>query len=254
MTQKPIDLLPESVRLRCQAGLRTGRYIGAVVAAIVVVVVTTTYARVDAERAQERLARARVTAELVLQTESRAAQLQAALDEAERRIELNERIALPIRMSSLLATLTNQLPKSVTLDRVDFSMARPTSRLLKVPSRSSDGSKRPSSDLPRPPRLLTGEITGFAASDEDIAVLIAALRDTPPLESISLDFSRTRMVRSQAAREFRMSFQIDLDSAVEEATARRQDAQGPQRKPSVPVAPQSTASAVGEAVVGVSDD
>ena len=61
------------------------------------------------------------------------------------------------------------------------------------------------------PRVLTGEVSGFAATDADIAEIVARMESRALYEHVSLDFSRTLVVRERGAREFRISFLIDLD-------------------------------------------
>ena len=61
------------------------------------------------------------------------------------------------------------------------------------------------------PRVLTGELSGFAATDQDVAQLVANLEHVGVFEQVSLDFSRTRSVRGHNAREFRISLRSDLD-------------------------------------------
>jgi Tfp pilus assembly protein PilN len=218
MSQKPLDLLPESIRRDCQKGVRIRRYIAAVVAATVVVVVTSTHTRVQLSHAQESLAKARITADLVLKTEAQADELRSRLQLAEREIELHDRIAIPFGVSSLLATITNRLPESVSLDRIDFTIT--ASRLQPRTARARKEGTADSSVPQR--RLMLGEITGFAASDEDISRLIEALQETLPFGNATLDFSRTRVVRGHQAREFRMSFRFDVDSVIELPSQRAQ--------------------------------
>ncbi len=64
-------------------------------------------------------------------------------------------------------------------------------------------------------RSLAGTVAGFAATDQEIADLVAAIGAIPPFRDVSLDFSRTRSVRDKPAREFRLSFWIDLDRPYE---------------------------------------
>ena len=62
-----------------------------------------------------------------------------------------------------------------------------------------------------PPRVLVAEVAGFAASDADIAELVERLSNRAPFAAVNLDFSRTRGLRGRSAREFRLSFKIDLE-------------------------------------------
>ena len=50
-------------------------------------------------------------------------------------------------------------------------------------------------------------------SDQQIAELVRNLETTPLFKDVSLDYSRTRGVRGVSAREFRLSFRVDLDAS-----------------------------------------
>ena len=77
-------------------------------------------------------------------------------------------MAVPLQLSQVLATVINQLPDSVTLDRIDMdAQIRRGGRSPR--SKTSDKSEQGIS------RTLNGEVAGFAASDEDVAELVARL-------------------------------------------------------------------------------
>ena len=59
--------------------------------------------------------------------------------------------------------------------------------------------------------MLTGELRGVAATDDDVAEIVARMQAHTLIEHVSLDFSRSRAVRGRGAREFRISFGINLD-------------------------------------------
>jgi len=108
----------------------------------------------------------------------------------------------------VMATVINNLPESLTLDQFNI-----------------DAGARSNGHLPRakgletkdetPPRILSAEISGFAATDQEIAELVGRLDGTSPFRDVNLDFSRTRSVNGHDAREFRLSFKIDLDARYE---------------------------------------
>ena len=67
----------------------------------------------------------------------------------------------------------------------------------------------------RPSRSLGGELLGFAATDEEVADIVARLRELGICDRVQLDYSRRRDVRGHIAREFRVSFRISLDAVFE---------------------------------------
>lgn len=212
MRQHPIDLLPPSIRARGQAGLRTGRYVASGVIAVLVIVVASTHARLSLTSAQAELAIATEEADLVLATEARANELTALMDDAREYIDRYQKLSLPLETGAILATVVNGMPSGMTLDRIDIDAgARRSSR--------SARSRGPSISTETPPRVLTGELSGFAPHDRDIAEFVSWLDGLEPFRGVSLDYSRTRDVHGHAAREFRLSFQIQLDTPYAVSTA-----------------------------------
>jgi hypothetical protein len=61
-------------------------------------------------------------------------------------------------------------------------------------------------------KAISGRLAGFAATDETIASLVSALQTQNPFGFVSMDYSKSRIIRGARAREFRVSFLIDLES------------------------------------------
>jgi hypothetical protein len=204
VTQHSIDLLPDQIRARGRAGVVAGWYVGAIVAVVVLLGVTATHARFRLSHAREQLYEAQQRASLVIAGEAQASALRAQLRETRQFIERYEHTVLPLDMSQVLATVVNDLPVNVTLDRIDLvAGVRRTGRSARSRGAGDETGPRP--------RVLTGELRGFAATDADIAEIVARMESRALYERVSLDFSRTRVVRERGAREFRISFLIDLD-------------------------------------------
>ncbi len=204
MTQHSIDLLPDQIRARGRASVVAGWYGGAIMAVVVLLAVTAIHARFRLRHAREQLNEAEQRASLVIAAEAQAGALRAQLRETRQFIERYERTALPLEMSRVLATVVNDLPVNVTLDRIDLvAGVRHTGRSARSRGAGDETGLRP--------RVLTGELRGFAATDADIAEIVARMESRALYEHVSLDFSRTRVVRERGAREFRISFLIDLD-------------------------------------------
>jgi len=208
MRQHPIDLLPDSIRARGQARTRTGRYITAGILSVVVVVLAATHARLGLARARDELATAREQADLVLNAEAKATELNRMIADDRQYIDQYDRMALPLDLSAVIATVINRMPEGMTLDRIDVDAG---ARRLVRTSRSKGESDQ---DQPLP-RILTAELSGFAPNDQRIAEFVAELEQARPFRNVSLDFSRTRILRGLSAREFRLSFRIDLDVSYE---------------------------------------
>jgi hypothetical protein len=208
MTQRQVDLLPDAIRARSQAGVVAGRYVAALLIAVVLLGLTATHSRLMLDLARDRLEVAEDQADIVLSAEAKAAQLRRSLNDTRDYIRRYERIALPLEISRVIATIVNKLPASATIDRIDVRAGvRQRNR-----STRSRGALRPDDPLPR---ALTGELSGFAATDHDVAQIVANLEALELFDEVHLDFSRTRTVRERNAREFRISFRADLDVRYE---------------------------------------
>lgn len=204
MSQHSIDLLPDQIRVRSQYRVMAGRYVIAIVSVVALIVIGATHSRVRLAHVRQQLDEAQQRAELVISGEVQVSALRTQLRQQQQFIQRYEHIALPLEMSQVLATLVNELPVNVTLDHLDLVIgARRSARSAR--SRSSGNETGPL------PRVLSGELRGFAATDADIAEIVTRLESRPLFEQVSLDFSRTRSVRERIAREFRVSFRIDLD-------------------------------------------
>jgi Tfp pilus assembly protein PilN len=208
MSQHPLDLLPDSIRAQSEAGVRMGRYISAFVITVLVVVALTTHARLSLQGARAQLRTAEADADLVLAAEHKIQTLQEQLNDLKAELDLYSRVALPLPISRVVATIVNELPDSVALDRIDLDAQ--TRRAGQGPrTRTAEQTEQ------QLPRILVGELGGFAASDQDITELVKRLEGTTPFRDVNLDYSRSRLVRDQSAREFRVSFRIDLDAHYE---------------------------------------
>jgi hypothetical protein len=228
MKQHPINLMPASVRARTQAGLRAGRFVAVAAGVLVTLVTVATHSRLAQVRAASALEQTRVEAEEVFAIDATVAELKMGLDRDLHRLGLYRALSFPLPITAVLATAINNLPPSVTLDQIDLTAAarggggagggtvaaatRRGERPIGGPAAATAREPRTES---RPARTLVVEMVGFAATDEDIAELISRLEQTPPFQGVTLDFTRTRKVNQRDAREFRLSFRVDLNARYE---------------------------------------
>ncbi len=205
--QHAIDLLPDAIRARSQAGIVAGRYIVSLIIAVVLLGLAATHSRLMLDLARQRLRVAEEQADIVLSAEATATHLRETLDATNEYIRRYELIAMPVEISRVVATLVNLLPESATLDRIDIKAGTPNA------GRSARGRARKGAGPAR--RSLTGELSGFALSDLQVAELVARIEDIGFFDQVSLDFSRSRTVRGLKARGFRISVRADLDVKFE---------------------------------------
>ncbi len=202
--QHSIDLMPEALRARSQAGLRMGQLLAFGVISMTITIAIATHSRIALSTAQDRLFETAGAAEQLFATEARASELKHELEAIRGFTRFYDRLAFPLRIGDVLNTIVNMMPESITLDQVELDAG---ARTLGRSTRARGTEKGDQNS----PRILTGEISGFAANDQQIAELVTALEQTPPFENVSLDFSRGRRVNDRDAREFRLSFRISLD-------------------------------------------
>jgi hypothetical protein len=206
MTQHPIDLLPSSLFAQAQAGARAGRTIGVAVGCLAIVIAATAHSHFMRREALDRLEAIEAQARLVRDAEQTEAKMREAIRAYTEQIDRYHGVALPLQVSHVIATIANAMPASITLDRIDLIAG------LDRRPRTSRSSTVAAEDAPR---RLTGELAGFGATDADVAELVGVLSEREPFRAVSLDLSRHRVVRERNAREFRVSFEIELDCLYE---------------------------------------
>ncbi len=207
MNQHPIDLLPDVIRARSQAGIVAGRYVVSLLIAVVLIGLAATHSRLMLDLARQRLQVAEEQADIVLSAEATATHLRETLDATNEYIRRYQLIALPVEISRVVATLVNVLPESATLDRIEIKAGTPNA------GRSARGRARKGAGRAR--RSLRGELSGFALTDLQVAELVSRIEDIGFFDQVSLDFSRSRTVRGVKARGFRISVRADLDVKFE---------------------------------------
>jgi len=206
---RQLDLLPASIRQRTSKGVRTGRMIASVAIGVALFVALSIHARYDRDVQQNLFNRALDEANAVIRMEERIAGLQKELAELESGYERYRAIVPSIDLSDLTATMVNHLPTSAVLDRIDVSTVgrRSGGRGARDRGGAAGGD--------RLQRQMTLELTGFAPDDRVVAEYVSTLQELRIFEHVTLDFSRTRIVRERPAREFRISLRLDLNQRFE---------------------------------------
>lgn len=205
MKQPPIDLMPDAIRVRSQAGVVLGRYLMAPLLAVAVLLAPATHARIALRNATESRDDARKQAEDAVSSDESAKEIQARLDANNDFIRRYRLVAMPFEVSRLMATIVNDLTASASLDRID----------LHVTTLRRRGAPRRANSEAASPRFLNGELVGFAMTDGEAYDIVAKLNALGICDNAKVEYTRQRIVRSRKAREFRISFRIDLSTAVE---------------------------------------
>ena len=185
-----MNLLPEQYVERSKNKARSNRVAVAIILTLCVIAVFATHSRLALNSSVKSLVTTQARANSALELEVDATSLEVKKARLESFITRykNEETVFP--MSDLVATITNMLPEEMTLEELSFDI---------IQTESGNG--------------ISGRLSGFAESDDRIASFVSSLQRKEPFGSVSMDFSRSRIVRDQRARGFRISFRIDLDTS-----------------------------------------
>lgn len=204
-TQHQIDLLPESMRAATRARMQTHRNVRIIIGSAFMAVAVMTHSRILHSRAESRLSHLAAEADAVADVDHQRDKMMAGLENFARLTERYHKLETPIPLSRLVAAVVEEMPDSMAFDRLMFDADQ--ARRMRP---TKTGSARFEKDA-TPPRILVGELSGIARNDMDIAQLVENLEARPPFTDVTWDFSRERQVRGHTAREFRLSFVVDLE-------------------------------------------
>lgn len=184
-----MNLLPEKYVERSRNKARSGRVAVAIIFTLCVVSAIATHSRLSMNSAVEHLVIAQSRANSALELEVDASSLEIQKANVETFIERYNKENVVFAMGDIVATITNLLPLAISLEDLSLDI---------VETESGSG--------------ISGRLAGFASSDEVIAELVTSLQSHEPFGSVSMDFSKSKTVRGNRAREFRVSFMIDLEN------------------------------------------
>lgn len=124
-----------------------------------------------------------------------------------------QRLALPIDATTVVATVGELMPDATVLTEfklwvTEEAPAKSAIERIKANQKSQDEL----SALAELKRTLKAEMTGLAESGLDVGVFFDHLDKHPLFKKVSMDFSRVKTVNDRQVREFRISFEINLDA------------------------------------------
>ena len=183
-----MNLLPERYIERSLNSARSSRVAIAIIVTLVAVAAVATHSRLAMNAAVDQLVVSQSRANSALKLEVDATSLQIRKTQLANFIERYDNSRNIFPMGSLVATITNMIPESMTLEELSLDI---------IQTEKGSG--------------ISGRLSGFATSDEMIAGVVSSLQNHAPFGSVRMDFSRSRTVRGLRARGFRISFLIELD-------------------------------------------
>ena len=194
MSTPMLDLMPVSIRRRAHAGARTRRFVAACCATALCAGGAATWASLRLDRIDAHLVRAQTAAARALELEDQAVNCAATAAAIESAVAEYHEASFPVNVSALVAALAATLPTGATLESLTLDLAEHAA------AAQAGGDTR----------MLRGGLAGFAASDEDVAMLARRLENRAPFTNVRLEYSRGRVVHEQQARGFAVSFEVDL--------------------------------------------
>lgn len=205
MSGRFMDLRPAEVRRRVQEAserVRVGR-LALVAGAMLSVAWAGGAWRLSSARAEHR--EATRIAENVVRLEAELSAMRSNLQRTGRELGAWRRVTLPFETGDLVDAIVSDLPPSATLERLDLDAGS-------LVAAGGTGFRR-AEEAPR--REVEGDIEGFAASDEAVAVFVDALRRRPFMSSVRVVTTRHRELPGdgEVARAFRLAFTLDLAAA-----------------------------------------
>lgn len=203
MSGTMLDLMPEGIRRRTRAGQRLRRFMAIGIIVIGAIVSFATHSQIRRDHLEESLVVTRARAAQALKLEREAADMGVLREEIESYMEAYEQVALPMRMDALMERIVAALPESATVDHL----------LLEYEDSRTNNRGRTSNT--EASRRIVGGVTGFAISDDDVAGLVQRMEKDVSFEDIRLDYTRSREVRGIPAREFQLTFTVNLEGTWE---------------------------------------
>lgn len=210
-----INFLPQSYRARLHARIRHVRQVGLVVVVTLAMAAYWAYGltggmmlRRAAEGAEDQLANAlsRESQVLVLREQKKT------LAEAR---GIQRELRVPIRYFEVLNVLGTLVPEPVALRELVFDNKRPAPKPFVAASDPTKNRPQPAFTVAKTekkaePDVMNITIEGLAPDDLSVAELIAGMSSTALFSDVKLRSSRFTETQGVAARQFRISAQIDL--------------------------------------------
>jgi hypothetical protein len=138
----------------------------------------------------------------VVAIEQELTQLANEQSDIQAKLDVQRKIGVPIPASGVVQAIASSLPRGALLERIglEYANVQGTNRKVRRSGKENDA-----------PRELRGEISGIAADESDVGAIVDALGGLAPVSKVSLESSRSREFLGRNAREFRVTFTVDLD-------------------------------------------
>ncbi len=201
MSTAEFNLLPARVQAFVAARAATRRIAFSAVALVIFTIVSLCAVAWRARIADERLASLRVEAAEIVVLEDQLRTIAESMDATDAQIALQRGVGSPLEASRLVHAIAALVPEDAVLERL-FLHGEYLSGEERVKRRRTDAISG---------RRYQCEVSGIAVDDATIARLVESLSAREPFEQVNLESSRNREFNGVQAREFRVSFSVNLD-------------------------------------------
>jgi len=202
MTQR-IDLMPQSCRAKLGRRRQIQFWVAMYGCAAALLVIGHTF--FELSKAEVRRESAQIAGKVALDDEQRvrAKALRAEIERIERALDRNMRIAWPIDISDVIASIGALAPDSVYLTKIALVPRQERGRTTRRAG-DDDGPE------PLPRTRLQIECAGVAPDDHAMARFVAGLEDHPLFERLAVEHVRPSTMNDRQVKEFGFTCEIDF--------------------------------------------
>ncbi len=202
MNDRSFDLLPAAIaqRVACRRASRTV-FASSIALGLIAIGTFVSSQWIDGQ-SMRTLEGAQSLGAPVVAIEAEIAQLHNERSAIEEQLNTQRDIGVSIPACGIVRAIQLSLPQGALLERIDLEFAniQGSNRKVRRATKETDAA-----------RALHGEIAGIATDEADVGALVDALAALAPMQRVSLESSRSREFLGRSAREFRVTFTVDLD-------------------------------------------
>lgn len=205
MSNRLFQLVPESNLDRVRY-LRRSRCVTGIAAAVAAVAIAclagTTWLDMHS---RAMLASAQETGAPVIRIEQEIQALRTIDEELAKALELQRSLGVSIPANGVVRAVSEVLPQGAMIRSITLQFQN----VQGAARRQRRSSSKDADDAA--PRALECVVEGIAADDADVGGLVDGLARLPALSNVNLESSRSYEFRGRNAREFKITFQADLE-------------------------------------------
>ncbi len=201
-----IDLMPESTRRKLGHSSLVRRWALGFVFAITMIVVSSSLVGVLDRRVRAEVQTLRDIVDFNADQKRQAEKLVEQIEYLQLKIDLHDRLVLPIHLADVISVIGDLTPEDVSLTEMSLTPREKKRARGRRASRKSDGDSKKDKGV----RRLIVELEGVASNDFKLAEFVGGLESHPLFSKVGVDQSRKIVVNDLPAREFGVTCEVDL--------------------------------------------